>query len=179
LPLHGACRGGNPDIVSFFLSKDSRVNFVDSDGFSPLDIAAAYGFVNCVKLLLSVAEFDDVSKQFAVVEAAASGHVGVLAAVAELSCDLKAAAASGVTPLLAAVANSHLPVVRFLVEKGADVADGGLFYQACASQNHPILRHLMAQPGLDAQKRGFGTELLKDAIASGNRELIDVLLDGG
>jgi ankyrin repeat protein len=61
IPIHMACSKGRIDIVEYLLSLDVNINGIDSDGQSPLYIAAKYGHSKLVKFLLERGATDTAS----------------------------------------------------------------------------------------------------------------------
>ncbi|WP_265027666.1 ankyrin repeat domain-containing protein [Wolbachia endosymbiont (group B) of Chorthippus parallelus] len=96
-PLHYAASLGYKTLATELINKDPNVvNAKDSDGNTPLHLAATYGKGDVVELFLSKqANIDEVGK-------------------------------NNWTPLHYAVYENRLPVVKFLIEKGANIGATGL-----------------------------------------------------
>ena len=92
--IHGAAKNGDTDEVAALLSMDNRLTRThDTDGWTPLHLAAHYGHAATVALLL---------------------HNNA-------PVDIRSANQLANTPLHAALAGQRGEVVRILVEAGADV----------------------------------------------------------
>ncbi len=89
-----ACQRGNTKIVEFLVKRGANVNaqtVLDGHGYSPLVLAAEFGFYEIVKILIEAGAKIDVRN-------------GELAH----------------TALMVAAQNEHIEVIRYLIEKGAD-----------------------------------------------------------
>jgi len=58
VPIHMACSKGRIDIVEYLLSLDADINAIDSEGQTPLYIAAKYGHSKLVRFLLERGAID-------------------------------------------------------------------------------------------------------------------------
>lgn len=85
----------------------------------------------------------------------------------------------GVTPLEVAVHRNNLPVVKFLISKGADTAKGSGFSSpidiALAHKNWDILDYLLGQTS-DAWLKSNSPRLMKMAVREDSGKALDTLL---
>ena len=97
--LHYASFGGHASTVDFLLRNKARTDLAASHGGMALHLAASQNQVKVVALLLK-------------------GGASIDAAT---RCESSEACDSGITPLMAAVEQEHAPMVRALLDAGADV----------------------------------------------------------
>jgi ankyrin repeat protein len=183
VPLHGACRGGHAEVVSYLLGKDPRLGFLDDQGFTPLDVAISRGFVECVRLLANVGGgVEESIQRYAIVEAAARGEVGMLSIFSVLGWNLNESDCSGTTPMIASIVNSHFSSVRFLVEHGVDIGSCDhrlLFHEAIQSNDFDIFVYLFRESGVQLEVDGIGGFILGEALDVGHDKIIDFMVDRG
>ncbi|MHB9146875.1 MAG: ankyrin repeat domain-containing protein [Candidatus Amoebophilus sp.] len=109
--LHWACRQGYLEAVKYLVEKGANIHATDNSGNTPLNWACRQGYLEAVKYL--VEKGADVNAKTKWVtefeyEYGYSEHEYV-----EDKYDY--------TPLLCACENDHLEVVKYLIEKGADI----------------------------------------------------------
>jgi ankyrin repeat protein len=183
IPLHAACWVDNVEIAAYLLSKDPRMGFLDGNGRTPFDLAIASSSLECIKLFASFGGLDPIVKQYAVLEACTAGNVEILGHLVACGFELDAVSRDGITPILTAVANSHLHIVRFLVDHGVSVSESDpfrLFLQALEVKCFALWEYLIGASGVDlSAAEEDGTQLLQHAVQGGSREFIDFLLDAG
>lgn len=102
-----------------------RVNEISPDGFQPIGLAAFFGHLPVVVLLLEHgAEINTPSQNQMRVQpinsAAAGGHLEIVRRLLQHGADPNAFSAEGFTPLHAAAQNGQLEMIRLLLEHGAD-----------------------------------------------------------
>ena len=126
LNIFEAAAVGNIDRVAEILKDDpTQVNAVAVDGFQPLGLAAFFGHLNVVELLLlKGAEVNSPSRNDMKVmplhSAVAHQHLEIARALLEQGADPNARQADDFTPLHEAAQNGQLDMVKLLLQYGAD-----------------------------------------------------------
>jgi ankyrin repeat protein len=135
LGLHEAAAIGNARRLKTILGQSrARVNTPNPEGFTPLGLAAFFGHLDALKVLLeNGAEVNAVApSRFAntALDAAVSGdHADIVKALLAARSDPNIRSEGTYTSLHKAAAHGNLEVVRMLLESGADpkaVREGGL-----------------------------------------------------
>lgn len=159
LDLHTAARQGDTDEVAALLSMDNRlVHEHDADGWTALHLAAHYGHVDTVEILLHNNTPVDIRSRNAMantpLHAALAGsgrRAEVARALVEAGADVNARQHGGWTPLHEAAMSGDLETARYLLSKGADVNaanDTGVTALALASERgHAPVVELLRQHG--------------------------------
>lgn len=125
--LWAASRQGHANIVGFLLKKRLSMDLVKCmyTKEAPLLIAASYGHLDVVKILLEQGgdiEIADGSNRTACYKAAEAGHASVVRYLLEQGCQPEVVDGwINRTPLLGAVASEHLDVVSSLLEHGVNI----------------------------------------------------------
>ena len=125
LDLAGAAALDEVDRVAELLDAGEPVDARTPDGFTPLHLAAYFGGVRAVALLLErgadVHAVADNPMRIQALHAAASGrHLDAATALLRAGADPNARQQSGYTPLMSAAANGDGPLLRALLAAGAD-----------------------------------------------------------
>jgi ankyrin repeat protein len=126
LDVHDAAALGRVDELQARLDEDPEaLESVSADGFTPLHLAAFFGQVKAVELLLNRgAGCDPVSSNAMAVHpinsAAAGAHEVVVHLLLDHGADADATMAGGFRPLHAAAHNDRPRMVRLLLDRGAD-----------------------------------------------------------
>lgn len=125
LDLFEAAALGRADILGELLDSGDEVAAWSADGFSPLHLAAFFGRVATVRLLLERgAPVDRPSRnglQVTPLHSAAAGHhAGIGALLLGAGADPNAKQQGGFVPLHAAAQNGDAALVRALLDHGAD-----------------------------------------------------------
>ncbi|XP_046399658.1 serine/threonine-protein phosphatase 6 regulatory ankyrin repeat subunit C-like isoform X2 [Ischnura elegans] len=120
LPIHEAAAAGIvSDVISLCTNKDF-VNVANNIGWTPIMLGAYYGHVDVVKALLSFGADITLKNRFGgdiYALSAASGSVGILRI---LCCHHRMNDEQLSNSLTVAVTFGHVPVVRFLIDSGAN-----------------------------------------------------------
>ena len=126
-PLHSAVRGGNEAIIETLLSSGLDIDSRGNNGTTPLMLAAAKGDEKTVDLLLSKGA-DPHLKNFIgrnlLHAAAEGGNISIVKSMLSRGIDIdsKDDESSSVTPLIIAVKENHVEVMKYLLQKGADIS---------------------------------------------------------
>lgn len=124
-PLHVAVLKQNEPIVRLLCRQPMDINLPASEGRTALGYAAQRGNREIVSLLLENGASAHISDQYEISplsEAAFGGHIGVVDVLLRVGrADPNVPRDNGVTPLVVAAFKGLLPVVKRLVEGGADL----------------------------------------------------------
>lgn len=134
LNVYEAAATGNPRRLKTILGQSRvRINTANEEGFTPLSLAAFFGHVEAVKVLLENGA--DVNQkppsrfQNTAVDAAVAGeHPDVVRVLLASGADPNVRSEENYTSLHKAVAHGNLEIVRLLLDHGADpnaTRDGG------------------------------------------------------
>ena len=189
--LGAAACGGHTQIVSYLLSLPnaaSALELKNKIGTTPLWLAAGYGHVPCLDLLLAAgADMNTVNNtgDSAMLAAASRGKADAVQSLVAAGADVALRNRSGDTALLVAVNKSFDRVVDVLLPVSTAVLDHAnklgvtALASACAAGNSSLVRRLL-QAGADAGRRdNQGATPLAVAAAMGNAEAVAVLLEYG
>ena len=189
-PLHSAADGGNEVIIETLLSSGLDINSRSNNGTTPLMVAAAKGQEKTVNFLLSKGA-DPHLKNFMgrnLLHAAAEGG-NIFIVRSMLSCDIDINSKGdkcSATPLIIATMENHVEVMKYLLQKGADISltTGSPKRRSAlhiASEHGSIAAiELLLSGGLSVDLRdGEGNTPLVCAAACGQIEAVNCLLDHG
>jgi ankyrin repeat protein len=141
--IHVAAKNGDTDEVAALLSMDSRLTRThDSDGWTPLHLAAHYGHADIVSIMLHNNAPVDIRSTNTMantpLHAALAGRRNdVSKMLIEAGADVNARQHGGWVPLHAAAANGDREMVELLIARGADRAainDAGVSAAAIARE---------------------------------------------
>ncbi|KAJ5924217.1 hypothetical protein N7466_008404 [Penicillium verhagenii] len=157
-PVSSASLKGHAEVVQLLLTQSPMPSLKEADknGYSALNLAAYYGHLETLNLLL------------------------------EHNADIESKNNVGQTPLLSAVWQGHIKVVKVLLAKGADhlVQDNANYTAinvASANGHTEVVKILLAQvpsPSLSAPDRNGWTPLNKAAY-NGHLEIVTLLMEHG
>ncbi len=145
------------EITKYLISKGADLNGTDSLGNTPLNICAIYHKNDCALALLNVGadpNIKNANDHCAIMEAAKRGNDALVTALLAHHADVNV---NGVDfpAIWWTVGNDHLSTVKLLIDAGAD---------------------LNLVPPYPADPKSDGFTLLSMAVATGDIELIDLLL---
>jgi ankyrin repeat protein len=168
------------------LIKEYGPNTKDAQGQTPLMIAAAFGSLDAMKVLVdSGANVNHSSQAGATALHWSVGDIRKARLLVEHGADVHARSQNGRTPLLvAAYTNGASETVKLLLSKGADPNAAASFgvtpLIAAANVNDSVSAKLLIAQGakIDAQADlPAGATALMGAAHNGNLELVRILLD--
>ena len=153
--IHTAAKAGDTDEVAALLAMDSRLTRThDADGWTPLHLAAHYGHLETVAVLLHNNAPVDIrstnSMANTALHAALAGRRNDIAKMlVDGGADVNARQHGGWVPLHSAAANGDREIVDFLLSRGADrtaTNDAGTSAASIARERgHPSLAEYLDQ----------------------------------
>ena len=202
--VYQAARDGSSDLTDLLkrLKTEQRKTALETktkDGghfVTPLIIAARYGHLNSVKILLgygadieargTLKRADQVAEGCTpLLAAAASGHLDVVKLLIEQNAKVDARTSTGGTPLRTAAYDGRLDIVRCLVESGADVNtrhynEGSTPLMVACYWGHSSVATYLINKGaiMDLQDK-YGNTALRGAVKRGHLETVSQLLARG
>jgi ankyrin repeat protein len=124
--FEAACVGDNETVNQLLNDKPELLNSFSSDGFTALGLAAFFGHLPLVKLLLDNGANPNIASnnQFKVApihSACAFSHIDIAEVLIKYGSDVNAKQMQGVTPLHSAAHNGQTKLSKLLIDNGADV----------------------------------------------------------
>ena len=189
-PLHSAADGGNEAIIETLLSSGLDINSRSNNGTTPLMVAAAKGQEKTVNFLLSKGA-DPHLKNFMgrnlLHAAAEGGNIFIVRSMLSRDIDINSKGDKcSATPLIIATMENHVEVMKYLLQKGADISltTGSPKRRSAlhiASEHGSIAAiELLLSGGLSVDLRdGEGNTPLVCAAACGQIEAVNCLLNHG
>jgi ankyrin repeat protein len=188
--LHVAAENGHFQIAELLLDRGADLEAIDVDGDTPLMCAAIGGHSEIYKMLLSRgadADILNINENGVLHYAAMGGSVEIVNLMLDSGQDINAQNAQnqgGVTPLMAAVFNNRQEVVKFLLEKGADIEASDSYGRTPLSmavqENKQELVKFLLDKGADIETLDtYAYTPLYVARATGNVDMAQLLLDNG
>ena len=184
--IMAAAKGGSCALLGVLLGRlggNSRINFTDPDGRTPLSYAASGGHEDVVRLLLLVgadALRADQSGSTALMYASASGHTKVMQLILEHVASanhINATTPGGDTALIRAAINGKKEAFSFLVDRKANLEVKSRAHQtavwALAKHGHKEVMHFVNQHDYD----NICEEALMGACEGGHLALAQDLVD--
>lgn len=118
-----------PEIIDLLIANNADINLGNNDKFSALIFAAIEGNINVIERLLKEEKIDvDAKNKFgktAFFNACEFGHFDCVKALYfSGKADKNSPSGRGVTPIMLAAVKQREAIVKFLIEKGADLTVG-------------------------------------------------------
>jgi ankyrin repeat protein len=191
--LHSAVRESDLALVQSLLEKNEPVVLFDSDGWTPLHVAAARGEVEILKTLLQKARNVDVLgegvyKLTPLAWAARNGQAQSIRILREYGADINTKDDSGWSPIMIAALECHAETVNELIAVGADpdYLDGFELHGtpltiACKRVNALETVKVLVEAGADVcgSNNPTGGTPLHRAAELGDEEVVSYLIQHG
>jgi ankyrin repeat protein len=186
--LHWAVHRDNPALVKLLIAAGADVTAANRYGVTPLKLASINRNAATAEILLEAgadANTTSAEGETVLMAAARTGNPDLVRVLIARGADVNATEKwRGQTALMWAISEKHLPVVRLLLDAGAEVKTKTTkgftpFLFAVRGGDFAIVRALLAA-GADANEAaGDGTTALAVAIVNAHFELASLLLDHG
>ena len=171
-------------IVEKFESEDEKAKWIESYKRYPINIAAMYGHLNIVKLLISYKsnlEIKEETGYTALMRACQKGHRDIAELLLQNRSDVNAISNDGETPLMFASAYGHTEIVDLLLNNNADANaknnSGVTALMFACEDGHTEIVDLLLNNNADANaKTNSGMTALICASGYGHTEIVDLLL---
>lgn len=119
-----AARFGYVQVIRYLLNRGADLNQTDTEGWSPILIAASRGDLALIRFLVEIAGSDvrakNNSKTTSLMLAASSGSLEVCRYLLDRGANVDAKSSRGLTALMHGVSSGKLELAKLLVERGAD-----------------------------------------------------------
>lgn len=176
-PLLLAVSTGHEDIVRLLVEAGGDID-------KALEFATGCGYEDMVGFLLD--EHDgETPKDKLLLQAVKRGHTGVLQVLADRGANFHPIRHTGENPLTIASMNGHCEVVRWLLDRGADIESHDFYGTAlwrAAEAGHRYTVELLLDRGANIESRsicGSESTALWEAAKAGHRDVVKALLDRG
>ena len=187
IPIMKAVLTNDKKLLADVLTHDkSLCDFVyKKSGDTPLILAARYGFLDILNLLISCGadiEHKNLDGKRALHEAALSGSLSCVQMLVSSLANVDVLKRADWTPLMFACSNNHLEVASYLIDQGADIKivnkDGWTcFHLACREGHMEILNLLYSHDKSSAQTvSNNGRTALHTACMSGSLNVAQFLI---
>ena len=123
--LHGASQGGNVAIIEKLFSLGLDINSKDSEGNTPLMIAAFTGKMEAVTYLFDKGADASLKGKYGrnlLQNASWGGNVAIIKTMLSRGFDINSKDSNGDTPLMIAALCGKMEAVTYLLDKGADAS---------------------------------------------------------
>lgn len=194
--LNAAAGNGQTELLKLLIEQGAEVNLPDSEGRTPLEMAAMQNNTNAAKLLLgskAAVEAKDRSGNTPLHEAAKAGNAEFVSLLLESRAAVDPTNSSDATPLLLAVVNNRTDAVRVLLQHKADPNREGVapnpFNPNEAKRSLPILFaiwrgddnivKLLLDAGANPEKDSQYEVPLFTAITYNRVDAVQILLEHG
>ncbi|AVP87204.1 hypothetical protein phytr_2470 [Candidatus Phycorickettsia trachydisci] len=176
VPLHGAVLKGNFRVAELLMARGAKIDVKGPNNLTPLGIALNKGDINMVILLLS--EGADI-KATTINGNTPSNVFDVLHFVLTKYGDINTKGSGDITPLEVAAQKGQLHVVKFLIEQGAELKDGGsvVLYEALKGGNIDVIKFLVELKARISREEII--QALCKAAEGGKLDVIKFLIDQG
>lgn len=168
------------------LLEDTDINTVNSSHETLLHVAAEYGHLSVIELLIRKGarlDLRDNKGHTALHRAASRGHTETVRALIQAGAPIYTLDLQGKTPIHLAAENEHLNSVKVLVKEEAEQAEShtrDLFLHTAAMEDNWRLAEMLLQSGaaVDARNNHDKTALFH-AVSRNNEKTVSVLVNAG
>ena len=184
-PLHYACKKGHFPIVEYLISKGANIEAEDEYGKTPLHFACENGHLQIVEYLISKGaniEAKDEHGDYVIHHASTCGNLSIVQYLIErqnVDKDIKGFLEK--TPLHCACEINYLPMVEFLISKGANIEANDIYgetalHLACEEGHLQIVEYLISKgANIEAEENNKRTPL-HCASFHGNPDIVEFLV---
>jgi ankyrin repeat protein len=183
--LYQAIRNNDAGALRTLL-KAADVNAKDKRGTTPLMMAAAYGSIDAMNILVAAGADVNAKNDFGATALHwCTGDLAKVRLLVDKGADVNARSKMGRTPLLIAASHSGgAPVVELLLAKGAKVSVVDNIFSsplsvAALANDAATVRLLLDKGATVGPKDMLSSVALMNAAGEGNAEIVKLLLDRG
>uniref|UniRef100_A0A671S4X6 Ankyrin repeat and KH domain-containing protein 1-like n=1 Tax=Sinocyclocheilus anshuiensis TaxID=1608454 RepID=A0A671S4X6_9TELE len=177
-----ACAGGHEELVSVLIARGANIEHRDKKGFTPLILAATAGHVGVVEILLD--KGGDIEAQS---ERTKDTPLSLACSGGRQETYVKTLTGSklGISPLMLAAMNGHVPAVKLLLDMGSDINAqietnrNTALTLACFQGRAEVVSLLLDRKANVEHRAKTGLTPLMEAASGGYAEVGRVLLDKG
>ena len=186
-----AAEKGKTELVHLLITAGANVNMADEKRWTPLYVAAMWGYCKCAKLLIAAGADVNMATKYGSTplhSAADYNHSECVRLLIAAGADVNKAAKLGHTPLYLAAMRGHSECVKLLIEVGANVNKAnneGSTPLHCAAgsaawQGRGECVKLLIEVGANVNKaNNEGDTPLHWAAEQGNSECVQLLIAAG
>lgn len=184
--LHAAVKGDNIGIIQKFLDFGLDIDAVDSDGYSPLDVAFEFASERVISTLMSrgakLVENDD--RKSALHFACERGFEDIAQQLLKLGVNIHAKTPEGRTVLHSAILGGNENLVLLFLQRGLSALDRGednktSLHYAAEQVNVKIVQEMLKQGINMDDKDTAGETALSLATRKSNNRVAQLLLERG
>lgn len=188
------CRNGNVNTVHQLLNEGISPDIQDSEGVTPLQMAAANGWDDIICLLLSCGAQVDLANIYGwtpLMHAALHGHTVVISRLLRNHAKVNVCNKLGLQPIVSAAWNGHVSAVKILLEAGAviDHPPSGIStaesdmsaLMAASLKGHDVVVRTLLEKGacVNLASPISGMTPLMCAACNGFKQVIQVIAEWG
>ncbi len=183
--LYKACFDGSFDIATVLVDAEAYVNLKSTEGYAPLFVAVQNKHKPVVEYLLSngarIDEKNGPDGLTALYKACANGSLDIATVLVDAEADINVKDEFGFTPFYSAVQNKHIPVIKYLLSKGARIDekngpyDDTALNRACVIGSLEIVK-ILVNAGADINAvNKQGKSPLDFAVEKNHQSIVDYL----
>ena len=174
-PLMIAVESDNYEMVKLLVENGAKIDGKSNEGVTVFDTAISNGNPKIANYL--IAKGIDISKM-KTADWAAIGNLEKVKADIKNGKSIDLPNSKGFTPLEASLSNKHINVAKYLIENGAVITTKAIRYPA-GYGDLDVIRFLVDK-GADVNgKESYGLTVLMSASGSGNLKLVEYLVEQG